>query len=526
MTDSCRATRASDNNMQLACARRDLKAVKYQCQIGNWDYLFKNDPDNLYSPFQLCCMFDYHEIIIFLLTQKSFPISSYWLRCSIRLPEENRFFDESSLFDGLTPLHIFCHHGCLPIVKMLCDRGAEKDILKQDLKLRRSPLMSACMSNNLGLCRYLVSKVAILGFGILTEYLNLRDKEGRTAAFWACRTGNIDVLHLLACFGSDLTIADQFETSLLLLSCENSDTKVVDFLLKTEASNVLKDDNYSCDYIFIRCCEIGHLPTFELLCDFLVNKTLDRQSVFAKAVPILISEEKFQLLRWLFKAHCHKGDPFMRQYVSPHFETALSYGNISRINEFLSVFDDEHEKRPHAVFKEYFEENALNYFFSKFAKRSRIGISDDYQRSTIRLLELGICSKNIGLQGLYETSINEVTAGRKFIYLAKSTCVRCEDLLLFQKIGGRIKESKIIYHKILTKLLLTDEVIDIIADYADFVYGESFDNLDRFLIYVMKNFYLPVRESQLRNRSKKTKIQEDAKVILFRLDALKRYRYN
>ena len=58
----------------------------------------------------------------------------------------------------------------MTIVKMLCDRGAEEDILKQDLKLRRSPLMSACMSNNFGLCRFLVSKVANLGCDKLTAF--------------------------------------------------------------------------------------------------------------------------------------------------------------------------------------------------------------------------------------------------------------------------------------------------------------------------------------------------------------------
>jgi hypothetical protein len=106
--------------------------------------------------------------------------------------------DWSPEYRRLTALWLACDEGRTPVVKLLLERGADPSIANG---LRVTPLMAASFAGHVEVVRVL------LGHPGAKATTDRRDRDGRTAVWWACNMGRGGVARALLESGADPTIA-------------------------------------------------------------------------------------------------------------------------------------------------------------------------------------------------------------------------------------------------------------------------------------------------------------------------------
>jgi ankyrin repeat protein len=101
-------------------------------------------------------------------------------------------------YEGQTALHRAAEQGYEEVVALLLDKGAHAKSWAQG---RRTPLMWASVSGNLGVVKMLVQHMG-------GHELDARDQYGWTAMYCAAESGNDEVVRYLLLVGTDPTVTD------------------------------------------------------------------------------------------------------------------------------------------------------------------------------------------------------------------------------------------------------------------------------------------------------------------------------
>jgi ankyrin repeat protein len=125
-----------------------------------------------------------------------------------RLLDDGAVINQQSPF-GFTALWFASCLGHPPVVKLLLERGANPTIAEDR---GSTPLMVATLKGRVEVVRVLIDHPSA------RATLNHRDREGRTALWWACQRGRGGVARALLESGADLTIADNDGTTPMALA--------------------------------------------------------------------------------------------------------------------------------------------------------------------------------------------------------------------------------------------------------------------------------------------------------------------
>ncbi|EDO38702.1 predicted protein, partial [Nematostella vectensis] len=94
----------------------------------------------------------------------------------------------------MTPLHVACSHGCIPVAKCLVEAGADLRSLDEE---QMTPLHFACMEGNLGVAKLLFVAAELRGgWSTVSKMVTDQDREEQTALHLAVEGGHGDLAKL------------------------------------------------------------------------------------------------------------------------------------------------------------------------------------------------------------------------------------------------------------------------------------------------------------------------------------------
>ena len=136
-------------------------------------------------------------------------------------------------WDGRTGLHWAAQEGHFRVVELLVERGADVNVMEED---GQTPLRIACGEGNIGITKYLLENHAEVDLGVYDTPLQIagsmgyaeivclllesgaevdwRDKDGRTALFYAKANEQKKVEKILENYGADTGIVDKYGISI------------------------------------------------------------------------------------------------------------------------------------------------------------------------------------------------------------------------------------------------------------------------------------------------------------------------
>jgi len=169
---------------------------------------------------------------------------------------------KKSFFTGTTPLHRFCEHNQLAMVKFCIKKGADVNAKKRN---NETPLIISCKNGFFDVAYTLVKKGALINYTLpyfteryeKIEKLNKtyrspgaisrlcsRQIFGYTPLIWACKGNHYDIAYLLIKYGalvnmstaSDDDSSEDHEATPLFWACKHKNLKLIRLLLATGAT--------------------------------------------------------------------------------------------------------------------------------------------------------------------------------------------------------------------------------------------------------------------------------------------------
>ena len=133
--------------------------------------------------------------------------------------------------NGWTALHYACQYGDLQSVKILIEKGADKNAFSNN---KRTPLHLAAKMNRLEIVNYLIDQI-LKGSGINKKYLDVKDDHGCTPTHLAAKEGNTKCLESLLLKGADLYAVDLCGWNILHYASFHANKDTIRFICRYDA---------------------------------------------------------------------------------------------------------------------------------------------------------------------------------------------------------------------------------------------------------------------------------------------------
>jgi len=179
--------------------------------------------------------------------------------------------------------------------------------------------------------------------------INVRDKTGKTAVWWAAHTGNLEYLKLLDEKKADFSIKDKFNSSALFESIQNKFYRAAAYITHrlTGFSIYSDDDSYKQSPLHALCASNTSTPeesekNIKIL-NFFKKNNVDLNSVDSNGqTPLMIAakHENWYMMDWLLDNNC---DPSLTDHNGAVFLDHIPQDEISTRNIRWSDFKDKHK---------------------------------------------------------------------------------------------------------------------------------------------------------------------------------------
>ena len=389
-----------ESPMMAAIKARSLRCVKFLCEIGRSADLFVESVPGRNSPFILACVYNYSEILSFILSSSDILCSHEALRRPIYDGLKNRtlLFRCSSIGD-LENIQLLLERRNLPVTDSFDDSN--------DLKM--TAFMISCFGGHAEVVEYFIGKFRDENLDFIM-ILNMRNHKGQSAAHLAaigyiedlallgddpCEDAknrllneavgrHLKVLNLLHLAGCDFRAVDKDKNTPLLLVCKLQDLcslDILSFFTSTYARDELLSIETSSNPFFwslYHNCEISCLQH--------LSNYVPKEFIILKSVDLgkLLYSENLEVISWfvpLFLSQSAAEDTFFTEFLTKFFRQAVLRNDEKKLNLTMSFYN-KFGVSPHITFERLFK----NYFLSDLFVTTRISLP-----ITIRLVELGLC---------------------------------------------------------------------------------------------------------------------------------------
>ena len=137
------------------------------------------------------------------------------------------------LKDGRTALMFACCNNDLNVVKDLCDKGADVNLIENEYK--NSALFMSISKNKIDISKYLINKGA---------NVNLLNIYNENVLFWAVVHKNYELVELLCSKGCNINIFNNKGQHPLFLAIKSKEYEIVKILIKYKANLEMKENIY------------------------------------------------------------------------------------------------------------------------------------------------------------------------------------------------------------------------------------------------------------------------------------------